>query len=334
MIYRSKNRELLQKTAASPTPKAIESPELGFGNRPSVRGQRLVNQDGAFNIIRVGEEKNVLNNAFHQILSMEWGRFFGMILIGFLVTNIIFAVIYFNLGVENLQGMIGTSFLDQFSEAFFFSTQTLTTLGYGRISPVGFATSFVASIESMLGLLAFAMATGLLYGRFSHPEANIIYSKNALFAPYRDGVGLMVRMANGRRNQLIELEALVTLARNEIIDGVNKRKFYVLPLEITKVSVLASSWTLVHPVIEGSPFFGMTFDDINESDGEILVQIKAYDETYSQNVYSRSSFMDDEIIVGGKFISAVTVDEQGRSVLDLSMISDYEIVEVPIARSA
>jgi inward rectifier potassium channel len=328
VIYRSRNRELLKKPKNGAN-QPHESPELGFGTGASVRGQRLVRQDGTFNVRRVGENSNFLGNAFHQLITMGWVKFFAILLVACLATNIIFAIIYYLLGVHHLQGIIGDTFFDEISEAFFFSTQTLTTLGYGRISPVGFMTSLVAAIESMLGLLSFAMATGLLYGRFSHPDAFIIYSKTAVVAPYRGGRGLMLRLANGRRNQLIELEALVTLARNEGKNGEIKRKFYFLDLELSKISVLTSSWTVVHPINEDSPFFGMNGDDIASTEAEILVQIKAFDETYSQNVYSRSSYTDAEIVYGGKFISAISIEEDGTQMIDLRKIDSYEIVTLP-----
>ncbi|HYM21356.1 MAG TPA: ion channel [Candidatus Kapabacteria bacterium] len=332
MIYRSKNRELLKRQMRPVPAPANEAPELGFGTRASIRGQRLVLQDGTFNVKRVGERSNIVGNAFHHLITMSWSKFFGMLVIAFIIANIIFAGVYYLLGVQHLQGMIGTTFFDEITESFFFSTQTLTTLGYGRISPVGFWTSFVAAIESMLGLLSFAMATGLLYGRFSHPDANIIYSKAAIIAPYRGGRGLMFRIANGRRNQLIELEALVTLARDEGQNGEVKRKFYFLDLELKKISVLSSSWTIVHPIIEGSPFFGMTASDIASTESEVLVQIKAFDETYSQNVYSRSSYTDREIVFGAKFISAFSTEEDGTQVIDLRKIDDYEEAVLPLQK--
>ncbi len=329
MIYRSKNRVLLRPKQHDGQ-KPAEAAELGFGTRPTYSGQRLVRQDGTFNVRRIGERQNFFNNSFHSLVTMRWSKFFLMLFIVFIATNLVFAILYYLLGVEHLHGMIGDTFFDQFSEAFFFSTQTLTTLGYGRISPVGFSTSLVAAIESMLGLLSFAMATGLLYGRFSHPDANIIYSKTAVVAPYKGGRGVMVRLANGRRNQLIELEALMILSRNELSEsGGLSRKFYTLPLELQRVSVLASSWTIVHPISEASPLFGYTREEIIAGDSEVMVQIKAYDETYSQTVYSRSSYVHNEIIYGAKFVSAISTDDDGTSVLDLEKIDAFDLIDLP-----
>ena len=323
MIYRSKNRELLRKKKPEHKQPA-ETGELGFGSKATT--SRLVRQDGSFNVMRIGDNHNRFNNTFHKLISMSWLKFFGIIVLIFFATNITFAIIYYLIGVEYLYGVIGHTFFDRFTESFFFSTQTLTTLGYGRISPVGVTTSFIAAIESMLGLLAFAMATGLLYGRFSHPEAAIIYSETALIAPYRGGRGLMFRIANGRKNELIEIEATVVLSRNEVVNGNLTRKFYGLALEINRINFLASSWTLVHPIIDGSPIFGISIEEIEKAETEIMVQLKAYDETYSQTVYSRSSYIHGEIIFGAKFIPATITDDEGTTILDLEKISEYEMV--------
>lgn len=337
MIYRSRHRQLLQPAkspSAKPKVKKLqEAPEIGFGSRPSVA--RLVRRDGTFNVRRIGEKRSRFSDIFHSMIMMSWTKFFVMLTLGFFTANLIFAAIYMMLGVEHMRGLIAGDVFEEISEAFFFSTQTLTTLGYGRISPIGFWTSLFAAIESMLGLLGFAMATGILYGRFSHPEAKFIYSKNAMIAPFQGGRALMIRMANGRRNSLIEIEAMVILSRNELVDGGTMlRKFYTLPLQISRVTALVSSWTIVHPINAESPLAGASPEYLEASETEIMVQIKAYDETYSQTVYSRSSFAHDEIIIGAKYISAISTDEDGVSVLDLGKMDEYELVELPAEKVA
>lgn len=325
MIYRSRNFKILKSTEG----KTPEVRELGFGTQPSTGHQRLVNTDGTFNYRRVNDRRSILADAFHSLVAMSWGKFGLMILGTFIVTNLLFAVVYYAIGIEHLAGVIGTTFFEQFSEAFFFSTQTLTTLGYGRISPTGFLTSLVASIESMLGLISFALATGLLYGRFSHPDAKLLYTEKAIIAPYRGGIGLMFRTVNGRRTQLIEVEATVMLARNEMIDGKPLRKFYRLDLELPRINYLALSWTIVHPISESSPIFGLTLEDMKEADTELLVMLKAFDETYSQTVYSRTSYSSDQFIWGAKFVTMMSADDDGVTVLDLDKLNAYQAVVLP-----
>jgi inward rectifier potassium channel len=325
MIYRSRNFKLLQNASEKPT----ESPELGFGTRPSTGHQRVMNPDGSFNYRRRGERRSLLVDAFHSLVTMSWIKFLVMLFLGFLTTNLIFAILYILIGTEHLAGVIAATSFERFAEAFFFSTQTLTTLGYGRISPTGSLASSIAAVESMLGLLSFALATGLLYGRFSHPDAKLLYSENAIVAPYRGGRGLMFRTVNGRRTQLIEAETMVTMARNETVEGKVMRKFYVLTLELKKINFLALSWTIVHPIEESSPFYGRTLNDINDDDTEVMVMIKAFDETYSQTVYSRTSYKAHQFIWGAKFISMMSTGNDGVTTLDLSKLNDFEPADLP-----
>ncbi len=309
------------------TPHPEQAAELGFGSRAVSRGERLVNSDGTPNVRRKGDARTLFSDAYHTTISLTWPKFFIILLSTFIVLNIFFGIVYYIIGTEHLSGVIGETSMEKFSEAFFFSSQTLTTLGYGRISPVGFLSSSVAAIESTLGLLAFALSTSLLWGRFSRPTAKLLYSDRALIAPFHDGKALMVRLVNGRRNHLIEIEARMVAARNEVIDGTKVRKFYNLPLELDKVNFLALSWTLVHPIDDASVFLDMTQDQIQQADYEILVMMKAYDEMYSQMIYSRTSYKADQVIFGAKFISMMSNENIGGTVLDLRKLHSFEVTE-------
>jgi inward rectifier potassium channel len=307
--------------------KLVESGELGFGTRAG--NVRLVNPDGSFNVRRVGDTGGSLADLYHNLISISWPRFFVILFIGFLMENLLFATIYYLIGTEHLSGVIAQTELQKFTESFFFSSQTLTTLGYGRISPVGFWTSTVAAIESAIGLLAFALSTSLLWGRFSRPTAKLLYTENALVAPYRGGRGLMVRLVNARSNHLIELEAQVTLARNEHIDGREQRKFYNLSLELQKVNYLALSWTLVHPIDESSPLLGLSQEEIDAANTEILVNLKAFDEMYAQTVYSRTSYKAEQIVCGAKFITMMSTAHDGVTILDIDKLNSFETAGLP-----
>ena len=305
------------------------APELGFGTRPSEGGQRLVNADGSFNVRRKGDRNLTVADVYHTLISLGWWKFFGIIIAGFIVVNTIFGAIYYFLGSEHLTGMIGDSPSDKFWESFFFSSQTLTTVGYGRVSPVGFWTSAVASIESAIGLLGFALSTSLLWGRFSRPRARLFYSRNSLIAPYRGGRGMMFRVVNGGRSQIIEIEATVTMARNELIDGKENRRFYTLKLELNKINYLPTSWTLVHPINEESPLYQHSQEDIDRDNTEVLIMLKAFDESYSQTVYSRMSYKFHQIVSGAKFLPMTREREDGMIILDLDKLSSYETVKLP-----
>jgi inward rectifier potassium channel len=304
------------------------APELGYGTRADKGHQRLVNPDGSFNVRRKGDRKLTLADAYHTLIMLGWWKFFAIILAGFVVVNFIFGTIYYLLGTEHLMGVIGDSVSDKFWESFFFSSQTLTTVGYGRMSPVGFWSSAVAAIESAIGLLSFALSTSLLWGRFSRPTAKVMYSDNILVSPYRGGKGVMFRAINGGRSRLIEIEAEVTMARTEDIAGKAQRKFYRLQLELSRISVLPTSWTLVHPVTEESPFFGRSVDDVDREETEVLVMLKAFDETYSQTVYSRTSYKSHQIVTGAKFIPMIEDGNDGTIILDMDKLNAFETVEL------
>jgi inward rectifier potassium channel len=191
------------------------------------------------------------------------------------------------------------------------------------------ATNGVAALESMLGLLAFALATGLLYGRFSRPSAKIVYSKNLLIAPYLETCrGLMFRLANRRRNMLIDLEIEIIFSYNEEVNGKLLRRFFQLELERRRVSLLTINWTVVHPLDEKSPLKDMTPEDLQKTEASFAVLLKAFDDTFSQTVHSRTSYQYEDIVWGAKFRPAFDRDDEGRIVLDLSRISDFDKVQL------
>lgn len=305
--------------------KQHEEDDLGFGKRPMGKDQRMMNADGSSNVKRVGLPIFSSNDTYNWLISMSWRRFMFIILMAYLAINILFASIYVLIGIENLHGAPGITTRDHFFDAFFFSAQTISTVGYGHISPVGFLTSCIAAFESMLGLLAFALATGLLYGRFSRPNAKIIYSKNMVVAPYKEITGLMFRLANGRSNQLIEMEVQMVFTINQVIDGKKTRRFFPLDLERNKIGLLSLSWTVVHPIDEKSPLFGMTKEQMIDGETEVLILLKAFDDTFSQTVHSRASYLDDHILFHNRFSPVLSVDEEGTTILDLSKLSTTEL---------
>jgi hypothetical protein len=163
---------------------------------------------------------------------------------------------------------------EKFYDAIFFSAQTLTTVGYGRISPVGFSTNLIAAIESLFGVISFALLTGICFGKFSRPSAKILFSKNIVVAPYKNANALMFRLVNARKNQFIESEIQVVLALNALKDGERKRIFYRLNLEIEKINFFPLPWTIVHPIDEKSPLNNMQIKEFEEGNPEISIMFK------------------------------------------------------------
>jgi inward rectifier potassium channel len=301
--------------------------DLGFGLQPVIKNQPLINKDGSPNVKRIGLPFFNTANNYHTLITMSWTKFWLLVLSCYSVVNIIFAVIYISLGTDSLNGTLGDTSFDHFMNAFFFSAQTLSTVGYGHIYPQGMWANSAAALESMMGLLAFALATGLLYGRFSRPSAKIAYSKNLLVAPYlENSKGIMFRLANLRKNILIDLQIEIIFSFNETTNGKTERRFYPLELERRKVSVLTTSWTVVHPLDEKSPLVDMTKEDLENTEAGFAVLLKAFDDTFSQTIHSRTAYQHHEIVWGAKFKPVFDRDTDGRIVLDLSRINDHELV--------
>ncbi|MCU0354089.1 MAG: ion channel [Cytophagales bacterium] len=314
------------------TPKE-ETRELGFGSRLTENATRLINRDGTFNVVRSKPLLERFNfDLYHRFITMSWGMFFLKILAAVLFINCLFACLYLMIGIDKLSGVAENNVDGDFWDAFFFSAQSLTTVGYGQMSPMSWGMSMVAACESMVGWLMFAVASGLFYGRFSRPAARMLYSEHGIFAPYKDRTAFMFRIANARDNQLIEVETELTLSMVDHGDGTRapRRRYYRLKLELERINLLSLSWTIVHPIDADSPLYGLTLDDLKAADAEFLVFIKAFDDTFSQTVYHRSSYYHSELLWGAKFKPMYFPIEQDTKIrLELDKISEVEAVALP-----
>jgi len=284
--------------------------------------RRVINPDGQFNVHRRGTTWRDVH-PYLYMLNTPWRVFMGLILAGYLVTNLVFACIYYyGVGIEHLRGAETATPLGRFLNAFFFSAHTLTTVGYGNIWPDGVFANSMAALEALLGLLAFAVATGLVFGRFSRPAARIAFSRQMVVAPYQEGTALQFRIANRRSNNLMELEALMLMMTVEGTDRGPVRKYFRLKLERAKVQFLPLSWTVVHPITESSPMWGKTAQDLATTEAEFLILIKAFDDTFFQTVHARYSYRYEELSWGARFAPSFEVDEHGHMVLDLARLSE------------
>lgn len=286
--------------------------DLGLGERAGNGRFRSLNKDGSFNVTKANVPFLQRFNIFHALISMPWGRFFGIILLGYLVLNTLFAALYTAIGIEQLTGVSAADPMSEFLEAFFFSAQTITTLGYGRVAPIGLAANIVAAVESMLGLLTFAVATGMLYGRFAKPGVRLNYSTHAVIAPYHDINGFMFRVVNPQGNELLEVEVNVSLSMKR--PGTQLREFHALGLERRHIVFFPSVWTVVHPIDQDSPLHGLNEQQVQEVDAEFIVMLKAFHGSFSQTVYSRTSYRGDELLWGRKFASILTYTDEGVTV--------------------
>jgi inward rectifier potassium channel len=300
-----------------------ESFDPGLTTQFSGELRRAINPDGTFNVHRKGTRLRD-TNLYLKMIDTTWPRFFLVVMIVFLAVNVAFAWLYLAIGIGQLQGT--ESEMTAFVNAFFFSVHTLTTVGYGNVFPRGPSANAIAALEAATGLMVFAIMTGLLYGRFSRPSARILFSSNALMAPYQDGSSLQFRITNARSNTLMNLEARVLLMTVANKDGQLKRDFADLELERRKVYFLPLTWTIVHPIDSTSPLYGKTADDLASMSAEILILIQAFDDSFSQVVHSIYSYRHTEILWGAKFLPAFSVDPQGDLILDLDRVNELRML--------
>jgi inward rectifier potassium channel len=299
--------------------------EIGFGSKNYRDSVRFLNSDGSVNVLRTGLGR--LNNidVYHWLINISLKKFIVIVITFYAIINIFFASIYYLLGAENFGGIRSTTEIGKYLDLIFFSSQTITTVGYGHVYPMSHWVSTIASIQSLLGLMIFAIITGVLFGRFSRPKDALLYSDHILIAPYRDITGLMFRVANKKQFELIENEAKVVITINNA--ETNKREFYGLNLEIDKINFLPLSWTIVHPIDDKSPLFGLSVEELKKRDIEVIILIKGVNDTFSSSVYSRHSYKADQFKENAKFKPiAQEVGSNGRVKISVNDIHLHETV--------
>jgi len=284
---------------------------------------RLINPDGSFNIRRVGRS---FDSVYEKVLSLTWEKIIVSFFLLYFLTNALFALVFMAIGPENINGIKGETWLEKYTELIYFSIQTFTTVGYGAMSPNGLAANMFAAFVAFIGLISFAILTGLSFAKFSKPRAKILFSKNMLIAPNPkkdNSRSLQFRVVNATKSQIIDLEARVSLAWIENVDGVMRRKFKLLDLELETIHLFPLNWTIVHSIDENSPLFGQNLDDLLKRKMEILILIKGFDDTYSKIIHSKKSYSCNELVDGAKFLTMYQNSET-ETILHLSKLDEYE----------
>ncbi len=305
-----------------------EDKDLGFGEKVSRESkQRLLNRDGTFNVERTGLKVTSWLNPYHFLLTMGWRQFIGFTLLVYFLSNVIFGLFYASLGSDILVDTSSTPTENIFLRGFFFSVQTFATIGYGTIHPVGLIANSLVAIESYYSMIMTALVTGIVFARFARPTARILYSETAVIAPYQDKTAFMLRLVNSRNNQLIEVGAKLMFSRFVDENGKKIRRFEMLELERDSVSFLPLAWTIVHPIDEKSPMFGLSEQDFENSDTEIAVLLSAMDETYAQTIHTRTSYKASEVKFGYKFANIYNDIESGERIsINVRKLSKIEKV--------
>ncbi len=309
-------------------PFSKQNNDTGYSSNNSATGGRFLNKDGSYNLRKEGMPFYKRFSIFHDMLNLSLWKFVVVVVAFFIVVNLFFACVYFALGKAEFDGLLAGNNWKIFRQLFYFSMQTLTTVGYGHVSPVGDAVNIISGLESLSGFLLLAIATGLIYGRFSKPRSYLLFSDNALISPYKDMTGLMFRFVSYKdKHTLSDLEVKVNLGLQVLENDKPVYKYFSLPLERTKVESMAMSWTVVHPIDETSPLKDFTEEDMKNADVELYVMIRGFDDVFSNFVQHRTSYTYHEIIFNHKFVPMYHESEDGNTtILELNKLNTFRQV--------
>ncbi len=287
-------------------------------HRKKKSARRLVNPDGKFNVARKGVSKFDWGDLYHALLTLSWIKLFAVVGAGYVITNVLFAFLYLAAG-DGVEKMRSGSF----SDAFFFSVQTMATIGYGAMYPKTLFANILVAIEALLGLLGVSMGSGLVFARFSLPKARVMFSHIAVVTPHNGVPTLMFRVANERQSWILEAIVNVNLVINEITqEGHAMRRFYQLPLFRDRSSLFALTWTVMHPVNESSPLYGVTLEEMLEKEMEILITLTGIDQTVSENIHAHHSYIPTEILWNHRFADILSKTRDGKRSVDYNRFHD------------
>ncbi|AWN22865.1 transporter [Deinococcus irradiatisoli] len=300
--------------------------DLGLGRVLSEQsGERFLNKDGSFNVQRHGMGWQSVS-LYGSLLTTSWSAFFLTMGGLYLALNALFGLIYFALGPGALSDEPGGG-MPRFLACFFFSVQTFGTIGYGHVYPLSVRANVVVTFEAFVSLLGVALATGVLFARFSRPQSRVLFSRNAVVAPYQGGQAVMFRLINGRRSQLMNARVEAVHTQFETLpDGRRVRRFAPLTLERSQVTLFPLAWTVVHPVTPHSPYWQVTLEQLAEADAEIMVIFNATDEAVQQTIHARSSYKPHELRWNERFSDLYRRTPRGELYVDAERLHDTEAV--------
>jgi inward rectifier potassium channel len=288
----------------------------GIGTKFDEKVGRIINADGTYNVVRKGSQRGI-RDIFKYLVEIKWSKFFLILFSAYILMNLVFTVIYMAIGFENITG-IDEREGPVFMQAFFFSVQTFTTVGYGTLAPLGVATQSVAAIEAFVGFLSFSLATGLLYGRFSRAQSKLTFADHFVYSKFEDGYSFKFKLTNKRDVVLQDVEARTLVFFNDKNEaGEMSRQFFTLPLTLPTIQIMALTWTLVHKIDEESPFWGKTKEEIIEMKPEFLVLVNGFDEIYSERTRARKSYVAEDIIWNKNFATIFSSRDDGMVEMDV-----------------
>ncbi len=298
----------------------VRSRDPGLGSKFSAKVKRLINEDGSYNIVRKGG-MNAYSDFYKFLIDISWFQFFLLSTAAYIGVNLIFALVYVAIGVEQMNGHHPAD--SEFLDAFYFSVQTFTTVGYGHLSPSGPGIGIISTLEAFIGLMFFALITGVLYGRFSKPSSKIRFAKNAILTRHNGNKALMFKMVNQRSSVLLNasVKCILALDRGTGSHSYNK-EYHPIALETDRVNFFPLTWTLVHLIDDQSPLHNLRSTDLIKRNAELIVLVEAFDETFSQNIIEKASFAEDQWMENVKFASNFGANEHGEIELHVDKIDE------------
>jgi inward rectifier potassium channel len=297
---------------------AQKDPGFGLDFKNNVK--RLINDDGTYNIKRVGGLGGI-KDLYKSLIQIRWYWFTLLAILYYLLINLFFALAYFVIGVDQLNGLEND--MDPFMRSFFFSIQTFSTIGYGSISPVGIGANMIATFEAFTGFVSAALITGLVYGRFSRPKSLIRFSKNVIITEFNGERAVMFKIVN-RRNEILlntSTRVLLTLDKNSNTNQYQKN-YYTLKLQIDKINFFPLTWTLVHIVDSNSPLNGVSLKDLSDRNAEMIVVVESFDQTHQQVIIEKHSYGANDWIENVKFKRNFNTNKNGEIVLRVDELDD------------
>ncbi len=295
--------------------------DFGFGEKWTNRVGRFIKPDGSFNVERTGSKWSDLH-LYQSLVTMPRSSFFILVICFYISVNAFFGILHLLVGIETLSIPKNESIFLDFADSFFFSVQTFTTVGYGTISPIGFWANVISALCALVGLMSFALATGLSFARFARPTAKVNFSENALITSHKDGKAFMFRMVNARKSQLMDLFIQVTFTYIETDEkGISKRRFERLKLERDRVYLFPLNWTIVHEIDKNSPFRDCNLEKMKNIDAEVLIALSAFDVTFAQQVHTKYSYTYEEFITNVNFAPMYYTDEFGKTILEMDKLN-------------
>ena len=279
---------------------------------------QIVRQNGRLNIVGMGQWYSYWRDPYHLMLTLPWSGFLALTVLGYVVANALFALAYLA-GGDGIENARPGNFLD----AFFFSVQTMASIGYGVMHPRTVYTNVLVTIEALTGLMGLAVGTGLMFARFSRPTARVIFSRVAVITSYEGVPTLMFRAANQRRNQILEAQIRVGLGRDEVsVEGQSMRRVYDLNLIRSQTPLFSLSWTAMHRIDEQSPLYGVTPESLDKAEATLVVTLSGLDETVLQTIHARHTYASRDILWNMRFVDIISKTKDGNRFVDYSRFHD------------